>query len=201
MSYARLKELETTLRAEVMRLFELGERADQGEEPLPEGVVIQDEIAFRKERLENLAKAKAVLEARAKECYEIEKAEYDAKLGEREAKARKRHQKPRGKTPKPPEEGPGDKDQYNFTDPDSRIMKNSTNEGYDQHYNAQVVVTQDSLLILATSSRKSVTNISDMASATAGKAAALKGTGASPTRRTNPRSTRFRRSPSGRTSS
>jgi len=39
----------------------------------------------------------------------------------REEKARKRHQKPRGKDPKPPEEGPSDKDQYNFTDPDSRI--------------------------------------------------------------------------------
>jgi len=150
-SYGRLKELETTLRAEVVRLFELGERVDQGEVQLPEGLVIQDEIAFRKERLENLAKAKAVLEARAKERYEAEKAEYDAKLREREAKARKRHQKPRGKTPKPPEEGPGEKDQYNFTDPDSRIMKNSTDNGYDQHYNAQVAVTQDSLFIVATS--------------------------------------------------
>jgi hypothetical protein len=134
-----------------VRLFELGERADQGEVQLPEGLVIEDEIAFRKERLENLAKAKAVLDARAKERYENEKAEYEAKLREREAKARKRHQKPRGKTPKPPEEGPGDKDQYNFTDPDSRIMKNSTDNGYDQHYNVQVAVTQDSLFIVATS--------------------------------------------------
>src|SRR3972149_2362746 len=150
-SYGRIKELESTLREEVVRLFEWGERADQGEVELPEGLVIRDEIAFRKERLENLAKAKAVLVARAKERYEAEKAEYDAKLREREAKARKRHQKPRGKTPKPPEEGPGDKDQYNFTDPDSRIMKNSTDEGYDQHYNAQVAVTQDSMLIVATS--------------------------------------------------
>ena len=30
-------------------------------------------------------------------------------------------------------------------------MKNSTNNGYDQHYNVQVAVTQDSLLIVATS--------------------------------------------------
>jgi transposase len=150
-SYGRLKELETTLREEVARLFEMGEQADQGDVELPEGLVIQDEIAFRRERLENLAKAKAVLDARAKERYEAEKAEYDAKLKEREAKARKRHQKPRGKAPKPPEEGPSDKDQYNFTDPDSRIMKNSTNNGYDQHYNVQVAVTQDSMLIVATS--------------------------------------------------
>src|SRR3970040_333273 len=81
-SYGRLKELETTLREEVGRLFELGERADQGEVELPEGLVIDDEIAFRKERLENLAKAKAVLDARAKDRYEAEKAEYDAKMQE-----------------------------------------------------------------------------------------------------------------------
>jgi len=150
-SYGRLKELETSLREEVARLFALGEQADQGEVKLPEGLNLEDEIAFRKERLENLARAKAVLEARAKGQYEAEKAEYDAKLKEREAKARKRHQKPRGKEPKPPEEGPSDKDQYNFTDPDSRIMKNSTNNGYDQHYNAQVAVTQNSMFIVATS--------------------------------------------------
>lgn len=150
-SYGRLTELETALRAEVAQLFELGENADQGEAQLPEGLVISDEIAFRKERLENLAKAKAVLEERAKERYVAEKAEYDAKLKEREEKARKRHQKPRGQPPKPPEEGPNDKDQYNFTDPDSRIMKNSTNKGYDQHYNAQAAVTQDSRFIVATS--------------------------------------------------
>lgn len=150
-SYGRLKELETSLREEVAQLFELGESADQGEGELPDGLVIQDEIAFRKERLDNLAKAKAVLESRAKERYEAEKAEYDAKLKEREAKARKRHKKPGGKPPKPPEEGPNDKDQYNFTDPESRIMKNSTNQGYDQHYNVQVAVTQNSMLIVATS--------------------------------------------------
>jgi len=150
-SYGRLKELETTLREEVVRLFELGECADQGEVELPEGLVLGDEIAFRKERLENLAKAKAVLEARAQEQYEAEKAEYAAKMREREAKAHERHQKPGGKPPKPPEAGPDEKDQYNFTDPDSRIMKNSTNAGYDQHYNAQIAVTQDSLLIVATS--------------------------------------------------
>src|SRR3990172_1908106 len=150
-SYGRIKELESTLREEVVRLFEWGERADQGEVELPEGLVIRDEIAFRKERLENLAKAKAVLQARAQERYEAEKAEYDAKMQEREAKARKRHQKPRGKPPQPPKEGPEDKDQYNFTDPDSRIMKNSTNNGYDQHYNVQVAVAQASLFIVATS--------------------------------------------------
>ena len=150
-SYGRLVELEKQLQNDVKQLFELGEQADQGEASLPEGLVIEDEIAFRKERLENLAKAKAVLEARAKERYELEKADYDTKMKEREEKAKKQGKKPRGKPPEPPPEGPNEKDQYNFTDPDSRIMKNSTNSGYDQHYNAQVAVAQDTMLILATS--------------------------------------------------
>ena len=51
----------------------------------------------------------------------------------------------------PPQAGPRDKDQYNFTDPDSRIMKNSTDAGFNQHYNAQVAVDQVSQLIVANS--------------------------------------------------
>jgi transposase len=150
-SYGRLVELEKQLQNEVKQLFELGEQADQREATLPEGLVIEDEIAFRKSRLENLANAKAVLEARAKERYEQEKAEYDAKMKAREEKAKKQGKKPRGKSPQPPQAGPNEKDQYNFTDPDSRIMKNSANNGYDQHYNAQAAVTQDTMLIVAMS--------------------------------------------------
>lgn len=69
----------------------------------------------------------------------------------REEKAKKQGKKPRGKSPEPPKEGANEKDQYNFTDPDSRIMKNSANSGYDQHYNVQAVVTQDTMLIVAAS--------------------------------------------------
>lgn len=150
-SYGRLTQLEAELRAEVGKLIEWGESADQGDMRLPEDLVVQDEITLRQERLENLAQAKAVLEARAKERYAVEKAEYDEKVREREAKARKHRKRPRGREPKPPEAGAREKDQYNFTDPESRIMKNSTNDGFDQHYNVQAAVDQDSLLIVATS--------------------------------------------------
>jgi transposase len=148
-SYKRLIEIESQLRKEVGELFEMGEKVDQGEMQMPKGLDMQDEIAIREERLANLAKAKAVLEARAKERYEAEQAEYQAKLREREKKARKQRHKPKGRPPQPPKPGPRDKDQYNFTDPDSRIMKNSTNEGFDQHYNVQVAADQESLLIVA----------------------------------------------------
>jgi len=150
-SYKRLGKLETQLKKEVKDLFELGEKADQGERQLPDGLIIEDEITRRKQRLVNLAAAKAVLEARAQERYQAEQAEYETKQREREEKSRKTGRKPRGRKPKPPQPGPQDKDQYNFTDPDSRIMKNSTNDGFDQHYNIQVAVDQESLLIVAPS--------------------------------------------------
>ena len=143
-SYKRLLELDSQLRTEVDQLFDLTEHAE-----VPEGLVITDEIAFRQERLANLAKAKAVLEARAQERYEAEQAAYEAQRAEREAKTRQTGRKPRGRPPTPPTLGARDKDQYNFTDPESRIMKNSTNDGFDQHYNAQAAVAQDSFLIVA----------------------------------------------------
>ena len=107
-SYKRLIEIEIQLRKEVAERIEFGEQADQGEQQLPEGLILGDEIAIREERLANLAQAKAVLEERAKERYEAEQAEYEAKLREREKKARKHHHKPKGRPPQPPEPGPRD---------------------------------------------------------------------------------------------
>jgi transposase len=155
-SYKRLLELEQQLRAEVEELLALGERADQGS--LPAGLKVGEELVFRQERLANLAQAKAVLELRAEERYQVEKAEYEAKVREREEKARRQGRKPGGRKPKPPKPGPRDKDQYNFTDPTSRIMKNSNNDGFDQHYNAQVAVDQESYLIVANTLSNHVTD-------------------------------------------
>jgi hypothetical protein len=148
-SYKRLLELETHLRAEVAALFALGAHADQGS--LPDGMVVSKEIALRQERLARLAEAKKVLDARAKQRDALEQAEYEAKVREREAKEKRSGKRPRGKPPTPPTPGPRDDDQYNFTDPESRIMKNSTDKGFNQHYNAQVAVDQESLLIVGTS--------------------------------------------------
>lgn len=145
-SYGRLLELEQALQAEVAELLALGEQADRGTRP--EGLDIASEVTLRQKRLGNLAAAKAVLEARAEERYAAELAEHEAKLRAREAKAQETGRKPGGRPPAPPTPGPQAKDQYNFTDPDSRIMKNCTDEGFDQYYNAQVAVDQDSRLIV-----------------------------------------------------
>jgi transposase len=146
-SYKRLIELEKQLQQEVEELFTLAEQVEQSD--LPDGLNIADEIAFRQGRVVNLAEAKVVLEARAQERYAAEQAAYQAKLRERAEKAEQTGRKPGGRPPAPPTPGPRDDDQYNFTDPDSRIMKNSTNKGVDQHYNPQVAVDQASFLIVA----------------------------------------------------
>ena len=145
-SYKRLLAIEAYLQAEVEELFALAEAADGGQ--LPAEMNLTDEIERRKQQLIRLAEAKKVLEARAQARYEAEQAEYEAKMQARAEKSAQTEKKPRGKPPQPPTPGPKDKDQYNFTDPESRIMKNATNSGFDQHYNVQVVVDHASRLVV-----------------------------------------------------
>lgn len=149
MSYQHLLILEAHLRHEVDELFALSEHANQAE--LPEGFSIRDEVAIRQARLARLAEAKAVLEARAAERDVQEAAAYAAKLQEREERARRKGRKPRGRPPRPPTPGPRAKDQYNFTDPESRIMKHRRTEGFEQDDHAQLAVDQQSLLIVGES--------------------------------------------------
>src|SRR2546423_4066435 len=145
-SYKRLVELEAQLRSEVEELFALSEQSEQPE--VPDGLVVRDEMARREDRLARLAEAKAVLEARATEREAAEQVEYEAKLAQRAERERTTGRRPGGRPPAPPVPGLRDGDQYNFTDPQSRIMKNPTNAGFEQDYNAQVAVDQGSLLIV-----------------------------------------------------
>ncbi len=148
-SYQHLLVLEGQLRTEVEHLFALSESTSP--EDLPDGLVVSAEIARRQTRLARLAEAKAILEARANERTALEQATYDAKLAERAERARQTGRRPRGRAPKPPTPGPRDTDQYNFTDPDSRIMYQPGTDSFEQDYNAQIAVDQDSLLIVGES--------------------------------------------------
>src|SRR5699024_11282109 len=85
-----------------------------------------------------------MIEERAEARYQEEQAEYEQRMAERAEKEERTGQKIRGRKPKPPEPDPRDKDQVNFTDPESRIMPTSEN-GWKQPYNAQwaVVMKRD----------------------------------------------------------
>jgi transposase len=117
MSYDRMLEKEKQLKVDVKRLLEQAEAADAEEDALygkdRTGDELPAELERRETRLKKIKEAKRALEERARQKAVAE-----------------------GKEPKQAE--PKDKDQYNFTDPESRIMKGA--DGFVQAYNAQAAV-------------------------------------------------------------
>jgi transposase len=151
-SYKRLLELDARLRQEVEELFAVAEQIEA-----VGGFNPQAEIARRQEQLVGLAEAKKILELRAEARHAQELAEYEAKMKVREEKTQRTGKQAPGRPPQPPTPGARDKDQYNpsagsghrFTDPESRIMKDGNKAGFEQCYNGQVAVDQESMLIVA----------------------------------------------------
>jgi transposase len=130
MSYGRMKEKQQQLKEEVKQLLEQAEAADQEEDRQygsKRGDELPEELRRRETRLAKIKEAKKVLEQRARD-----KAAAEGQNAE-EAKRVK----------------PNDKDQYNFTDPESRIMKGG--DGIVQGYNAQAAVEPTLLLIVGQS--------------------------------------------------
>jgi len=125
MSYDRMLEKEKQLKAEVKRLLEQAETADAEEDALygkdRTGDELPAELERRETRLKKIKEAKRAVEERARQKAAAE-----------------------GKDPKQAE--PKDKDQYNFTDPESRIMKGA--DGLVQAYNAQAAVEPAFQLIM-----------------------------------------------------
>jgi len=95
-----------------------------------------------------VAQGKKVLEERAEERYQGEQAEYEVKKKEREEKLAKTSANRAGLSQNH-RKRTGDKDQYNFTDPDSRIMEEQHQSRVDQHYNVQVAWIRTACLVIA----------------------------------------------------
>jgi transposase len=144
-SYGRILQMEKRLQQEIDELFALAEQADS--EP-PDDFDIDNEIGRRRQKLASLAQAKAILDERAHQRHAEEQAEHERKIAARKEKEEKTGKRSRGRIPQPPKPGPRDKDQYNFTDPESRIMKNGNNKGFEQSYNAQAAVEHESRFIV-----------------------------------------------------
>ena len=102
------------------------------------GDELPEELKRREDRLAAIEEAKARLEA--------EQRAMDDARGRKPGQARN----PKGGKPYKREYGePDEKAQSNFTDPESRIMKTSS-EGFQQCYNAQTVVDGENQLVVAT---------------------------------------------------
>jgi transposase len=127
MSYGRMKEKQQQLKEEVKQLLAAAEAADEEEDRQygsQRGDELPEELQRRETRLAKIKEAKKVLEQRARD-----KAAAEGKSAEEAQRAK-----------------PEDKDQYNFTDPESRIMKGA--DGMVQGYNAQAAVEPEFLLIV-----------------------------------------------------
>src|SRR6516164_8858078 len=139
MSYDRMPEEEARLKREIATILAEAESADATEDaahgPGRRGDELPEELARRQSRLAKIQQAKAMLEERAR----AEAAE-EATRRQEEGKA-------------PPATAPADavprpKDQINFTDPESRIMR-VANKGWDQCGNAQAVANEAQIILAA----------------------------------------------------
>jgi transposase len=124
MSYDRMREKQRQLRKEVKQLLAQAEATDAAEDTQygadRRGDELPAELQRRESRLTRIREAKRVLEARAKD-----------------AAAAAGHPSDAAK--------PDPKAQYNFTDPESRIMKGP--DGFVQAYNAQIAVDEQQLIV------------------------------------------------------
>lgn len=136
-SYARAGEMLAQLELEVQELMQRAQQAENQE--TKEQLDLPAELLRREDRKAALQQARQVIEARAKELAVANQADYDAKQAKRQAQ-RAAGKKPRGREPKPPGAAPEPKAQYNFTDPDSGIMKAGSGQHFEQSYNAQAAV-------------------------------------------------------------
>ena len=147
MSYGRMEARAKELEEEVRKWFAAAEAADTEEDRVygrdKRGDELPDWVADKQKRAAKIRAAKAELEAEAKAAAEAEaqaRAEAEAK---RQAEGRKKSGKPAA----PPSPEPGAKDQKNFTDPESRIMKGK--DGFVQAYNGQIAVDAQAQIIVA----------------------------------------------------
>jgi len=138
MSYDRMTQEEERLQQEIAELLEQAQQTDDAEDEQHgndrSGDELPDELARRESRLKKIQEAKAALEEQAREKARAHAAKLETE----------------GKTPRkdPAEAVPSGKDQRNFTDPESKIMKTS-NKGFDQCGNAQAVANENQIIVAA----------------------------------------------------
>jgi transposase len=147
--YGELQRQEKQIEALVEQLLAHAGRVDEEEDVRygkgKRGDELPAELADHKKRLERIRQAKAELEQRAKERAEQARCERGQKLAAGETPSdteRKRW----SRAQQPVEES---KAQYNFTDPDSQLMKDGQRAGWMQGFNAQAAVLENQIIVAA----------------------------------------------------
>jgi len=150
MSYGRMDKTIQQLEAEVKQLLEEAQTVDEDEdarygkgkriEELPE------DLRRRQDRIAKIKEAKKALEDQAKA-----KAQAKREAIQKKEEALKKEGKTRkGKKPKAPSDEPDPKAQRNFTDSESRIMKDGASKSFEQAYNCQAASDEEAQVIVGT---------------------------------------------------
>lgn len=156
MSYGRMSEAERKLEAEVATLLAQAAQVDAAEDAQygkgRRGDELPAELTRRESRLAKIREAQAALEVEARAEAAAAATAAQAKLAERQRQAETTGRKPKGRPPQvpdPTQATPKPKAQRNFTDPDSRIMKDGATKSFVQAYNAQAAVDGHAQVIVA----------------------------------------------------
>jgi transposase len=156
MSYERMNAAEQRLEQEVAQLLAKAQEVDAAEDrqygPGRRGDELPAELAQRETRLEKIRQAKRALEQEAQARAEQQAEVARARIAERQRQEQQTGQKAKGPSPHvpdPEQAKPEPKAQRNFTDPDSRIMKDGATKSFEQAYNAQVVVDSQAQIVVA----------------------------------------------------
>jgi hypothetical protein len=162
MSYARMEQTEARLMQEVQALLAQATQVDATEDtvygPGRRGDELPAELARRQSRLAVIRTAKAALEADAKAAAVEQAAEAQAKRAARDERVGSAKGRP-PTVPEPEQARPAPKAQRNFTDPESRIMKDGATKGFEQAYNAQAVVDGHAQVIVACALTQEATDV------------------------------------------
>jgi len=149
MSYGRMREEEERLAKEIAALTRKAQEIDEAEDeefgPDRRGNELPDELQRREERIARIREAKERLER--------EQAEKDEESGRGQGKRGPRLKRPIGV--------PKDKEQANFTDPESRIMGNPKT-GFVQGYNGQIAVDEEESIIVAARITQAAADVNEL---------------------------------------
>jgi transposase len=165
MSYDRMTATEQQLEAEIRALLEQAARVDAAEDAEygrgRRGDELPAELARRESRLGKIRAAKAALEqaanAAAEQAAEVARAKVAARA--------QRVGSAKGGVPTVPDPEPAQpapRAQYNFTDPDSRIMLDGATKSFTQAYNAQAAVDGHAQVIVACGVTQQATDVEQL---------------------------------------
>lgn len=139
MSYSHMQKKTEELEAEIARLLGEAEAIDAAEDVRygkgKRGDELPEELRYRKQRLKKIQEAKRALEEEAKQEAQAGQGASDKSKAAKPEAASAVRVKPRA--------------QRNFTDADSRIMRDGATKAFEQAFNGQVAVDSAHQIIVA----------------------------------------------------